>query len=88
MKRLLALGMTVLLALALAPAAAADEISDQLEKGLKLYKQGELSQAIGEIEFALARSNKRRPRPWARYSPSRPPAGPEKSPRVPAPAGA
>ena len=74
MKRLLALGMTVLLALALAPAAAADEISDQLEKGLKLYKQGELSQAIGEIEFALAQIKQKKAEALGKIFPE-PPSG-------------
>ncbi len=32
----------------------ADEIADQLQQGIKLYQQGKVSEAISEIEFALA----------------------------------
>jgi len=52
-KRALSLAL-VLLALAMltAPLARADEITDQMERGLKLYKQGKLSEALGEVEVA------------------------------------
>jgi hypothetical protein len=35
-------------------AALADETGDALEQGLKFYKEGKLTKAIGELEFALA----------------------------------
>ena len=54
MKRLFSAASVVLLSLALALPAMGDEISGQLEKGLKLYNEGKLSQAINELQFALA----------------------------------
>lgn len=74
MKRFFALSMIALLALALTSAAAADEISDQLEKGLQLYKQGQLSQAMGEIQFALARIKQKKAEALGEIFPE-PPSG-------------
>ena len=34
--------------------ALADEISDQIKRGLKLYEDGDLTGAVEELEFALA----------------------------------
>lgn len=38
---------------ALAVPAMADQITDQIDKGVKLYEEGKISQAINEIDFAL-----------------------------------
>jgi hypothetical protein len=38
--------------LALAPVARADEITDQIERGLKLYKEGKISEALSELDYA------------------------------------
>ena len=48
------------LIMCLATPAMADEISDQVETGLKLYNEGQLSQAISEIEFALAQMRQKK----------------------------
>ena len=63
MKRAIA-GIAILLFL-LSPAGAAlaDEISDQLKQGMKFYEEGKVSQAIGEVEFALAQMKQKKPIP-------------------------
>ncbi|MFH1035458.1 MAG: hypothetical protein V1806_13195 [Pseudomonadota bacterium] len=49
----LALALAVALALALgAGPARADEITDQIERSIKLYKEGNVSEALNELEFA------------------------------------
>jgi hypothetical protein len=41
-------------ALLAASMALADDITDQLERGVKLYKEGKYGEALGEIDFASA----------------------------------
>jgi hypothetical protein len=62
-----------LFSLGLAPAWA-DEISDQLDKGLKLYQQGKLSEALQEVEFAAAQMRQKKAEGYAAVFPE-PPAG-------------
>ena len=39
--------------------AAADEVTDQIEEGLKLYKEGKYAQAASELEFAVQQIRQR-----------------------------
>jgi hypothetical protein len=49
------------LCLAAVPAAAAaDEVAQQLERSLKLYEDGKVSQAIEEVSFALAQMRQKK----------------------------
>lgn len=52
-RRLLALAAAVAVLTLFCAPAWADDIPAQLERGVKLYKEGKYSQAIEEIEFAL-----------------------------------
>jgi len=61
--------LLLLLSLAVALPAAADQIGGQLEKGLKLYQEGKLSQAISEIEFALAQLKQKKAEALSRIFP-------------------
>lgn len=67
---------TLLAALALlaAPGVQADEITDQLERGLKLYKEGKFGEALGEIDFASAQIRQKKADTFAAAFPD-PPAG-------------
>jgi hypothetical protein len=60
------------LACAAVPAAAADEIAQQLEQGLKLYQDGEVSQAIEEVSFALAQMRQKKAELLAEVFPEAP----------------
>jgi hypothetical protein len=62
------------LALLAAPAAQADDITDQLERGLKLYKEGKYGEALGEIDFASAQIRQKKADTFAAAFPE-PPAG-------------
>lgn len=73
MQAFLRLMAILFLTLALALPAAADEISGQLEKGIKLYQDGKLSQAISEIDFALARLKQKKSDALAAAFPPAPP---------------
>ncbi len=66
--------LLVLLSLAVALPAAADEISSQLEKGLKLYEQGKIGQAVIEIEFALSQLKQKKAEALGKIFPE-PPSG-------------
>lgn len=66
-------GATLALALAAAPAAA-DEVLDQLDAARELYLEGELSQAIGELEFAIQAIRSRTGELYAQTFPA-PPTG-------------
>lgn len=46
MKRAIAVFAALALSMGLASAALADQISDQLNQGVKLYQEGKVSQAI------------------------------------------
>jgi len=72
MKQWPAACLLALLSLAVALPVAADEISGQLEKGLKLYEDGKLSQAIGEIEFALAQLKQKKAEALGKIFPEAP----------------
>ena len=54
------LALTVAALLLAAGPAWADEITDQLERGLKLYKQGKVSEALKEIDFATAQMRQKK----------------------------
>lgn len=74
MKRSIA-GIAVLLLLfSLASVALADEISDQLKQGMKFYEEGKVSQAIGEVEFALAQMKQKKADSLSQIFPE-PPSG-------------
>jgi hypothetical protein len=60
------------LACAALPAAAADEIAQQLEQGLKLYQGGEVSRAIEEVSFALAQMRQKKAELLAEVFPEAP----------------
>lgn len=53
MHKALRITMLTLAALTLAVTANADQITDQVQSGIKLYEDGKISQAINEIDFAL-----------------------------------
>ncbi|MCF8031453.1 MAG: hypothetical protein K9K66_17785 [Desulfarculaceae bacterium] len=72
MKRIALLALSLLMVLSLTLPAMADEISGQLEKGLKLYNDGKLSQAIGEIEFALAQLKQKKAEALSKIFPEAP----------------
>ena len=74
MRSALRLTAVALIILCLALPALADDISSQLEKGLQLYQDGKLSQAISEIGFALARLKQKKAQALAGVLPV-PPAG-------------
>ena len=74
MKRAIAGIATLLFLLSLAGAALADEISDQLKQGMKFYEEGKVSQAIGEVEFALAQMKQKKADSLSQIFP-KPPAG-------------
>jgi len=74
MKQRLIACLLALLSLAATLPAAADEISSQLEKGLKYYQEGKFSQAIGEIEFALAQLRQKKAEALGNIFPE-PPSG-------------
>jgi hypothetical protein len=40
--------------------ASADQISDQIQRALKLYQQGKLTQAMDELQFALAEMRRKK----------------------------
>lgn len=48
------LALVVILGCGWSGLAAADEVTDQIELGLKLYKEGNINEALSELEFALA----------------------------------
>ncbi len=51
----------IVLGWALGPALASDdEIAQQISRGLELYRQGKLTQAISELEFALAQMKQKK----------------------------
>jgi hypothetical protein len=60
MKRAIAVVAALVFSVGLASAALADQISDQLNQGMKFYQEGKVSQAIGEIEFALAQMKQKK----------------------------
>jgi hypothetical protein len=66
----------LLAALALLGAATvqADEITDQLERGLKLYKEGKYGESLNEIDFASAQIRQKKADTFANAFPE-PPAG-------------
>ncbi|MBU1274557.1 MAG: hypothetical protein KJ720_04215 [Proteobacteria bacterium] len=74
MKRAITCISCLLLLLSLAGPALADEISDQLNQGMKFYKDGKISQAIGEIEFALAQLKQKKAEALGQIFPE-PPSG-------------
>ncbi len=49
-----ALALLAALSLLVASPAWCDEITDQIERAVKLYKDGKLSEALSEMEFATA----------------------------------
>lgn len=54
---LAALALTLGLAL---PPAQADDVTDQLERGLKLYKEGKITEALSEVDFAAAQMRQKK----------------------------
>ncbi|RJX33874.1 MAG: hypothetical protein C4525_08380 [Desulfarculus sp.] len=72
MKRPFCLFAALTLSLGLALTAAADEISDQIGQGLKLYQQGKISQALGELEFAVAQLKQKKAEALATLLPAAP----------------
>ncbi|MEW5914119.1 MAG: hypothetical protein AB1814_16300 [Thermodesulfobacteriota bacterium] len=72
MKKLACLVSAAMLVLGLALNAAADEISDQIQQGLKLYQQGKISQALGELEFAVAQLKQKKAEALATLLPAAP----------------
>ncbi len=61
-----------LLSLCLALPAAADEIADQIKQGLKFYEDGKISQALGELEFAVAQLKQKKAEALAKVFPQAP----------------
>lgn len=74
MKRVIAGVGCLILLVSLAGTALADEISDQLTQGMKFYKDGKISQAIGEVEFALAQMKQKKAEALGQVFP-KPPSG-------------
>lgn len=60
-----------LLAWAVAPALA-DEIADQLERGLKLYREGKVTEALNEVEFATVQMRQKKAESFAQVFPPAP----------------
>lgn len=60
MKRAIVCLSSLLLLLYISGFALADEISDQLKQGITFYEEGNVSQAIGEVEFALAQMKQKK----------------------------
>ncbi len=75
MKRFLPV-FALLAALILLSAAVvqADEITDQLERGIKLYKEGKYGESLNEIDFASAQIRQKKADTFAKAFPD-PPAG-------------
>jgi hypothetical protein len=73
MKKLRAI-FAVLAAFALLGAATvqADEITDQLERGLKLYKEGKYGESLNEIDFASAQIRQKKADTFAGAFPDAP----------------
>ena len=60
-KRVITLTVAAMMILGLTGGAAlADEISDQIKRGMKLYEDGNLSGAVEELEFALAQMRQKK----------------------------
>ena len=72
MKRFGAVIIITLLSLCLALPAAADDIKDQIKQGLKLYEDGKISQALGELEFAVAQLKQKKAESLAKVFPKAP----------------
>ena len=72
MSRVLALLSALVLLFSLTGPALADEIGDQLNQGMKFYKEGKISQAIGEIEFALAQLKQKKAESLSQVFPAAP----------------
>ena len=73
MKKLMACALVMAWALALgASPARADEISEQLERGLKLYKEGKVNEALAEVEFATAQMRQKKAEGFAAIFPDAP----------------
>lgn len=73
MKNLLIVLAVLMLTLGPALPAAADEISDQIQQELKYYQEGKLSQALGELEFAVAQLKQKKAEALAQVFPEAPP---------------
>ncbi|MGD9123757.1 MAG: hypothetical protein PVG60_01630 [Desulfarculaceae bacterium] len=57
----LILGLALCLAFSIsAGVAVADEITDQIKQGLELYEKGKVSEAINELDFALAQMRQKK----------------------------
>ena len=61
------LAMTALI-LAGTLTAAADQIEDQINKALKLYQDGKVSQALSELDFAAAQLRQMKAESLAEYA--------------------
>ena len=74
-KKLLILTMALMLCLSFGLSTALgddDEIPEQIETALKLYKGGKLSQAISELEFALAQMRQKKGEAFSKLFPEAP----------------
>ncbi|MCB2192617.1 MAG: hypothetical protein KQI62_13685 [Deltaproteobacteria bacterium] len=60
MKRFAVVIVALFFLTSLSSVALADEISDQLKQGMQYYQEGKVSQAIGEVEFALAQMKQKK----------------------------
>lgn len=73
MKKIIACALVMAWTLALGAAPAkADEISEQLERGLKLYKAGKVNEALAEVEFATAQMRQKKAEGFAVIFPEAP----------------
>jgi hypothetical protein len=72
MNRFGAVIIIAMLSVGLALPAAADEIADQIKQGLKFYQGGKISQALGELEFAVAQLKQKKAESLAKLFPPAP----------------
>lgn len=74
--------LTLALGLLMAPTVWADEITDQVQRGVKLYEDGKITEAIGEIEFALAQMRSQKGDALTKVFPEAPEGWKAKEPEV------
>lgn len=74
--------LLVALILLLTTAAWADEISDQIKRGLKLYQDGKITESIGELEFALAQMRQKKGEALTQVFPKAPDGWTAEEPQV------
>ncbi len=66
----------------LAAAAWADEIGDQIKRGLSLYEKGKITESISELEFALAQMRQKKGEALTQVFPKAPDGWKAEEPQV------